>query len=788
MSPRPRRPNPTLAPTLAPVRVVTSTRTVPAAATVTLPLLLLSLLASACGGDEARASDPGILSGLEPIVVRGVPRPERLNDGVVTAPGAPWRSSVTTELRGPGARAQWDLGASHPIDAILLQGDNNDRFFVDLSEDGTRFTQVWEARKASGPGMRTRTVTGLGKRGRYVRLRALGGDRAVSVGELALYDATPAVWPPRLVQRSGRANAERSWRSMLVMLALLSAFVALSDRRVPRVVRAFSWLLPLAALAVFAQALREHHPLSLREIGILRMVVAGVGVSCMLRLWWSRAEVLEGRVDAVLGLLAVLALACFHNLGQPQFADVAGGGKTLVHTYDTRVYYPVAKYFDELRFDGLYFASVAAYRDGDPQATVANTAATRLRDLRDNRMVKASEVQDEIAAVRERFSPSRWRSFVDDMRYFWETMGRSGYLGSLRDHGGNATPVWLMIAHALFAQTTASESVLLWAGLLDPLLILGLCVAIARSFGLRSMLLCAIVFGTTDFPQFGSNWAGATLRSDWMAYLGFGLCALKVGRPGLGGALLALAALVRAFPATAVIFLPAPALLWWIARRREGAPSDLRLLLSEHATLVRAALAATLTVATLVTASGVALGFDASWGGWVEKITMHAEKPNINHMGLRTVVAFDPALTTGRSDNWVLTQRQTLHDRRVLYYGGMLLFGLLALLAASGRSLQQAALLGMLSIPIVFYPANYYLHCVFLLPLLADDTRSGAARGWLLWIGSVMLALSFAQYFTYALGWTDVRFHAQSVMLLIAIALILVPLAAQSAFRLYAPE
>ena len=35
-----------------------------------------------------------------------------------------------------------------------------------------------------------------------------------------------------------------------------------------------------------------------------------------------------------------------------------------------------------------------------------------------------------------------------------------------------------------------------------------------------------VVYGTTTFPWFGSNWAGSTLRNDWMVLLGLGVCAL----------------------------------------------------------------------------------------------------------------------------------------------------------------------------------------------------------------------------------------------------------------------
>ena len=142
-----------------------------------------------------------------------------------------------------------------------------------------------------------------------------------------------------------------------------------------------------------------------------------------------------------------------------------------------RVYYPVAKYFDELRFDGLYFASVAAYVEDKP-ATFQSIASTELRDLRDNQMVKVRDVVPEIERIHERFSDARWRSFKEDMRYFWKTMAHD-YLSTLRDHGGNATPAWIALAHLLFAGTHASERVLTLTGLFDPLLFLALAFALA---------------------------------------------------------------------------------------------------------------------------------------------------------------------------------------------------------------------------------------------------------------------------------------------------------------------
>jgi len=84
------------------------------------------------------------------------------------------------------------------------------------------------------------------------------------------------------------------------------------------------------------------------------------------------------------------------------------------------------------------------------------------------------------------------------------------------------TPAWLAIAHLLFARTQASNATLLAGAWLDPLLLLLVAVMIASTFGARTAFVCLLVFGATDFYMFGTNWAGATLRNDWMFAIALG--------------------------------------------------------------------------------------------------------------------------------------------------------------------------------------------------------------------------------------------------------------------------
>jgi hypothetical protein len=409
----------------------------------------------------------------------------------------------------------------------------------------------------------------------------------------------------------------------------------------------------------------------------------------------------------LLGVLAVVALACYFNLGRPQFWDAKLERPSYVHNFDMRVYFPIAKYFRELRYDGVYLASVAALVDNRHDVSIESLGDVELRDLHTHEIRRVRDVAVEIEAVRRRFTPQRWAEFREDMRYFQETMGRD-YLSTMVDHGGNATPVWLLFAHALFGRAPASNATFLWSALLDPLLLLALAIVVARAFGARTALVCLIVYGATDFYMFGSNWSGSTLRNDWMVALGLGVAALRRRHHALGGALLSLSALLRAFPAMALVGLTAPPLYALVLeRRRTGAWPSPRSFLAAHAGTVRALVAAIVTGVVLIALSAVVLS-PASWGEWAIKASLLGSGYHVNSLGLRTLTAGD----FGPGEHAL---------RWALYLVGAAMFTVLTLRAARARPNYQAALIFMLLCAVYFYPANYYFHFVFLLPLLATS-------------------------------------------------------------------
>jgi hypothetical protein len=203
---------------------------------------------------------------------------------------------------------------------------------------------------------------------------------------------------------------------------------------------------------------------------------------------------------------------------------------------------------------------------------------------------------------------------------------------------------------------------------------------------------------------------------------------------------------------------------------------------------LRAGFGAAVCVVTLVALTSVMFGLGGSWMAWQEKIGHHATDPSTNNVGLRNVLAFDPDLSAERllakhqpapDAEWVRTQRLTFADRSPLFYGILLVVTALALLACRGRSLEQAAVMGLLLVPFYFYPSNYYCHFVFLLPLAVASPHEDQDRCFA-WVFIVLAALCMGQVFTLRETWVDLRYTYQSFLLLVAFVAILARIAWQS--------
>jgi hypothetical protein len=720
---------------------------------------------------ETRGTGVGLLAGIAPHKSSGVQRPESISDGVIGRPGDPWDSHLAAVL-SPSSFVEWDLGESRTIRSAFLQGDNNDDYLVQVSDDGSSWAPLWTAPPATtGRGLQPRTGQGFEGRGRYVRLSPARGDGSYSVTELALFEAADGAATSDLTVKRGLPIGELH-RSAIILFGLaLVAFVVVAQRGSPWLTLAML-LIPLIAGYRVYESFVASWPVGQREVSMVRAVAAFVALAAVAREVFAPKRFPASRpaVLGTLGFAAVMAIAGFFNLLHPQFWDAKNGKPNAVHNYDMRVYFPVAKYFKELRFDGLYLGSVAAYVDDVPNASLQSLARTELRDLKTHHMRRVSEVEQEILAVKNRFSPERWQEFVTDMRYFRETMGDRGYLGSMTDHGGNATPVWLATGHLIFAKTNASNETLLTAALLDPLLLLFAFFAIWRTFGVRTALISAVVFGANDFYMFGSNWAGATLRHDWMAYLALGACALKRERWMLGGALLAWSAMIRAFPAFALVGAALPA-AWWIGEhylRHKKLPSIAQFR-KEQEPILKIAAGAAICVGAFFLLS-VALFGAGAWSEWLAKVAILDRDPHTNHVSLRGLVAGNDAM-----------HLFTLNARMPLFVTLVALSALLVVAAARGKHPSRAALLGTILIPVAFNPANYYIHFVFVLPLLAieksraeqePDESPLELRDFGIW--AILLTICVLQYWTVLAPDWELHFQLATVILFFGLAAMLI--------------
>jgi hypothetical protein len=112
-------------------------------------------------------------------------------------------------------------------------------------------------------------------------------------------------------------------------------------------------------------------------------------------------------------------------------------------------------------------------------------------------------------------------------------------------------------------------------------------------------------------------------------------------------------------------------------------------------------------------------------------------------------------------------------DRRWLIVAGMLFYTLLGLLACRGSRLSDAAVIGTMMIPIYFYPSNYYLHVLFIWPLLlAAWNRLDGDRDWSL-ITAAILGFCSLQWFGWLIPGNYGQFLFWSGLLLGLIAILL---------------
>ena len=443
-------------------------------------------------------------------------------------------------------------------------------------------------------------------------------------------------------------------------------------------IAAVAWSLP-AALDI-AHAKRMNLLLAAATAGVLLVRAAGVG-----RL---RDRVVYRRVLGGLAGLSVIAYLGFLDFH---------GQRTWVHYHDVAHYYLGSKYFDELRYGDLYTGMLRAEAEvyGD------RFRAVEARDLRTGDIVHIRTLLQDSDRVKARFTPDRWVDFRADVAYFREALGAQ-FGGLYKDHGFNPTPVWALLGGSVANLVPAgSAGGILALSLLDPLLVAGAFAAVLWAFGLETMLLAVVAFCVVFGAGFGWT-GGAFLRFLWFFGVVAGLAALARRHFATAGALLALATVLRIFPAffAAGLFFKAAA----DALAHGGIERGYRRFFAAFAA------AAALLVGVSIAADGT-----EAWAGFRDNMAEHRTTVSPNMVGLTTLLAYQrgPALVTQE-------EFRAIRDRRERIYRVQLatLFVAALIACAVAAPFLDDVAAAALGVPLLFVGINlasyYYAFLVVL--------------------------------------------------------------------------
>ena len=445
----------------------------------------------------------------------------------------------------------------------------------------------------------------------------------------------------------------------------------------------------------------------------VKLVLSLVAVAVILLRHRRPGRLRPEQAGQLLGLVAVVAVLAWANFGR---FHGAGG----IHHWEQFHYFLGAKYFPELRYDGLYIASVTAERELGGGAPVQS----HLRDLRSNEVVPVETLADHARVVKARFSTARWREFSADTAYFLERNNYEYLTRIRRDHGYNPTPTWTFTARLFARWGRASDGFLAALAWLDGLLLAALFVVIFRTYGSRIGCMSLVIFGL-GYPWRFDWVGGAFLRQDWLAAAGIAVCLHRGRRAGAAGFLIAYATMVRVFPGGFLIGGAILALRALVARQR---PTWSLRLAAGFAAGVAACL-----VAGCLTGAG-----PAAWPEFAHNLDKHHDTWLTNNVGLKNTLLYDRATLAREvvrwnlAEPWIIWQakmNQRQAARRPLPLAASALLLLFIGAAAWQLAPDQAAVLGVAVAFAAVVLTCYYWVMLLLVPL--GRGRWGPTVGWL---------------------------------------------------------
>ncbi len=405
----------------------------------------------------------------------------------------------------------------------------------------------------------------------------------------------------------------------------------------------------------------------------------------------------------IMTALAAIAIVNYFNY----FAFHGHGQRAFVHLHDVAHYYLGSKYYPELGYTELYTAMLRA----EAELYDDHFKAIEARDLATYERVHIRTLLQRSEPVKATFSAQRWQDFSADVAYFRERLDKH-YGKVLLDHGFNPTPVWALLGGALANRVPAgSETGILLLTLLDPLLLLLAFAAVRWAFGHETMLLAVIQYCVVFGATFGWT-GGAFARYLWFFAAVCAFACLHRRRYAPAGALLALATMLRVFPAffIAPLVFKAAVALW----RRRKVPLGKRITARRYRRFFAAFGA---TAALLFALTGLLPRGLGHWTEFRANMERHVANISPNVVGLTEALA----LRWGDDDQVTAEEFEALKARRQTMYRIQLAVVFLPLLLLTARLAPRRTDLGAaaLALPLLYaglsLAAYYYAFLIVLL-------------------------------------------------------------------------
>ncbi len=456
-------------------------------------------------------------------------------------------------------------------------------------------------------------------------------------------------------------------------------------------------------------------------------------------------------------LLVVLGLCCFigyFNFGRLHFGN-------FVHIWDTYHYYMGAKYFPEAGYDRMYDCAIVANAENGRRDEVNRAKYT---DLRTNIVVETFDLMKHPERCKATFSDARWAEYKKDIATFRGMVNEQRWRDIHMDHGYNATPVWTLAGYWLSNSGAVTKQTLKNLNMIDPVYLFFTVLIVWWAFGPRAFAIAAMALGCHFANRY--YWTGgAFLRHDWIFYFVASICLLKKNYPALAGAAFAYAVLLRLFPGLAAAGAAVAAFEYW-RRNRKLDPVFLRYVL-----------AGVVTAVVLVGAS-FRFGGPGVWRDFAQNTIKHANTPLTNHMGLRTIISWDPnsigakTIRRGTLDSWSHwkeTRVENWNTRKPLMWLAFAASMYLVWLALKrqGPDLYFGAALGTGFIVIGAELTNYYYCFLMGIAVLHQQRRE---------VGLILASLCAVSHlinwrlFPWMSGWLDEQYVTMSAASVLAVA------------------